>query len=364
MSILLLLSVFLFIEDAKAATSDLVYDYSDIGFSSACSYYTLTYSGDSFDWLSDISTLAISKVNTIGQFDSKVSSSNWEWYANVSYIHTEPNCVRTGFPPNIVETCKPKNVTKYRMAWVKNLPENIELYKNQLYSKVSKGSIPVRFCADFQREWTKNGFEIAIDHIPSFAGKSYLDYTWWNTSWLKKKPINVSTATALTEYQIELYVTYDSDMASDFSDIRFTNASENDQLEYWIESKSDSSWAYVWVKGNFSTANGTQIYMYYDNTSEVLSEENCSATMIMCSLFNEELWEYPTGWTVSTGGGGNFTINSSESVEGNSLRVNGSSPPNSSNYMLWTQTLPMVFILEFSVKGEINNDGKNTDSIP
>lgn len=97
-----------------------------------------------------------------------------------------------------------------------------------------------------------------VDYEPPWA--------WWNSSWSRKKLINVSTTADLTNYQIGMNVTYDSDMLANFSDLRFVNASENDELDYYIESKSDSNWAYVWVKGNWSNANGTQMYMYYGNS--------------------------------------------------------------------------------------------------
>ena len=39
------------------------------------------------------------------------------------------------------------------------------------------------------------------------------------------------------------------------------------QLDYWIEEKSNSNWAYVWVEvDSIDTNNGTQAYMYYGNS--------------------------------------------------------------------------------------------------
>ncbi|RLC33933.1 hypothetical protein DRH14_04085, partial [Candidatus Shapirobacteria bacterium] len=55
---------------------------------------------------------------------------------------------------------------------------------------------------------------------------------------------------------------------ADFDDLRFTNEEENQSLDYWIESKSDGEWAYVWVEiDSIDTNNGTQAYMYYGNPS-------------------------------------------------------------------------------------------------
>jgi len=37
-----------------------------------------------------------------------------------------------------------------------------------------------------------------------------------------------------TNFSVHLNVTYDSDMAVDFRDLRFVNGSDNTQLGYWI----------------------------------------------------------------------------------------------------------------------------------
>src|SRR3989344_6456101 len=50
---------------------------------------------------------------------------------------------------------------------------------------------------------------------------------WYNESWTKRNPVTVTNATAseLTNYQISLTVTYDTDMQADFEDLRFSNSS-------------------------------------------------------------------------------------------------------------------------------------------
>lgn len=91
---------------------------------------------------------------------------------------------------------------------------------------------------------------------------------WWNNWWRKRKAITISnTAGALSGYQVLLDVSYDSDMQSDFDDLRFTNATGT-ELDYWLESKTDSSSALVWVETDSLAASGdTTIYMYYGNSA-------------------------------------------------------------------------------------------------
>ena len=91
---------------------------------------------------------------------------------------------------------------------------------------------------------------------------------WWDTDWSQRKLITVTenTGSTLTNYQVELTVTYDSDMKNNFDDLRFTNASGT-ELDYWIESKIDGDSAAVWVEVDSLTASSdTTIYMYYGNS--------------------------------------------------------------------------------------------------
>lgn len=119
----------------------------------------------------------------------------------------------------------------------------------------------------------------------AFTLFSIQGYAWWDNSFSRKMPLDISTATSQTNYQIAINITYDSDMQADFDDIRFINASENQELNYWLENKTDSSWAYFWVKGNWSNANGTQAYIYYGN-STVSTTSNENTTFVLFDSFS------------------------------------------------------------------------------
>jgi len=116
-----------------------------------------------------------------------------------------------------------------------------------------------------------------IEILPRFLDQE-LHFTWWNSSWERKAGINItnSGASTLTDYQVAINLTYDSDMVSDFSDIRFVNGSENTELSYWLENKTDSQWAYPWVKvPSIPTGiNQNLIYVYYKNATTVSSVSN------------------------------------------------------------------------------------------
>ena len=88
---------------------------------------------------------------------------------------------------------------------------------------------------------------------------------WYNASWEKRKKITLTggSSGAQTDYQVLLTVTYDSDMQVDFDDLRFTKADGTTLLDAWLESKTDSTSAKVWVETD-TPANTVEsdIYMY------------------------------------------------------------------------------------------------------
>jgi len=116
----------------------------------------------------------------------------------------------------------------------------------------------------------------------------YLD-PWWNSNWQYRRNITVTeqSGTSLTNYVLGINVTYDSDMASDFSDIRFVD-SNNNELSYWLEDKSNGNWAYFWVKiPSIPSSGTTTISMYYGNTSVVSSQSNGQSTFPFFDDFDD-----------------------------------------------------------------------------
>jgi len=129
--------------------------------------------------------------------------------------------------------------------------------------------------------------------VPADVAESTLKiYRYSGGDWVYKKPIFVNTSTNLDSYQVLLNVSFVlGKMNSNFSDLRFTNTAETIELPYWIENYTESGSALVWVKGNFTTANGTQIYMHYGNPS-ASSASNGTATFALFDDFTTN-----TGWT-------------------------------------------------------------------
>lgn len=93
---------------------------------------------------------------------------------------------------------------------------------------------------------------------------------WDYSGWGKRKKITIDGIgdSAPTNYQFKLTtIIFDSDMKTDFSDLRFGDGSGG-LLSFWIENKVDSTSAEVWVKiPTISNTVTTPIYMYYGNLS-------------------------------------------------------------------------------------------------
>ena len=87
-------------------------------------------------------------------------------------------------------------------------------------------------------------------------------------------------------------LTYQDEMQADFDDIRFYTAS-GDSIDYWIEEKTDSTSADVWVK--LPAADMLYIYAYYGNaaTVSVSDGEDVFELYSDCS----DLTQFTTGGT-------------------------------------------------------------------
>jgi len=91
----------------------------------------------------------------------------------------------------------------------------------------------------------------------------------WPSGYTKRKTMTVTNSSGgtLSDYQFTVTVAYDSDMQADFDDLRFYESDNLTPINYWIESKTDSSTAKVWLKAPTLSSGANAIYMYYGNPS-------------------------------------------------------------------------------------------------
>lgn len=113
-------------------------------------------------------------------------------------------------------------------------------------------------------------------------------------AWSRKKPIYINNTgnSNLSNFQVKMNISYNTDMNIDFSDIRFFNEFSGINVSYWIESKVNSSYANIWI--NLSSLPGSvwsnnTFYIYYGNPSAV-SASNGTNTFNFFDDFNSLDW--------------------------------------------------------------------------
>lgn len=133
-------------------------------------------------------------------------------------------------------------------------------------------------------------------------------WAWWDASFEKKRALNfnITGNPTIADMQAKVTITYDSDMQTDFSDIRFTNPAEDTELSYYVESYTPSTSAVVWIRleDNITTTDQTLAYLYYDNTTTITSQSNNYTTFPLFDDFNAEnltRWNKDTSCTFSGG---------------------------------------------------------------
>ena len=118
----------------------------------------------------------------------------------------------------------------------------------------------------------------------------FLHLLWYNSSWTKRKPITIDNSlnpSSLNDYPVKITVMYDSDMKTDFSDLRFTTSDGATLTPYWIENYTASVSALVWVNvTSIPGSSTTTIYMYYGNPNAI-STSNGGATFDFFDDFSE-----------------------------------------------------------------------------
>jgi hypothetical protein len=127
---------------------------------------------------------------------------------------------------------------------------------------------------------------------------------WWNDDWNYRRPVQIDNTSYssedLTDYQILVDVTYDGDMKTDFSDLRFIYDDDTTILSYWVEEYTPSSDASVWVEVPFIAEMSTKtIYMYYGNSSAT-SESDIHDTFVFGDDFESSSWTN-SHWSVQRG---------------------------------------------------------------
>ncbi len=147
----------------------------------------------------------------------------------------------------------------------------------------------------------------------------------WLDGWTNRKEITLTTAGGVpTDYQIFLNVTYDSDMESDFADIRFTDDDGETLLDYWREDYTNDTYAIFWVEVADDLSGGGNVYMYYNNDA-VSTTSNGDNTFEFFEDWTSET--IGAQWTVENSDGG-VSYSAGDANHGTVIKVQGNAGTN------------------------------------
>jgi hypothetical protein len=205
----------------------------------------------------------------ISSIGTEILSNSQFWIKVTDSYQVEDNVYK--------EVCAElKNTTKqctYEVVEYKNKTEYNSYWENYNYEVLKAGNYEWKLTA------TK-GIKQNIDFQLVSNGQTLKQWAWWNGSWTKNKEIKIkeNSGVSLSNYTTLVTVTYDADMQTDFDDLRFISGDNTTELSYWIQNKSDSTSANVWIEVPTLTANvNNTVYMYYNNPSVSTTGSKASA---------------------------------------------------------------------------------------
>ena len=146
----------------------------------------------------------------------------------------------------------------------------------------------------------------------------------WLSGWSYREPVNISSSSALTDYQVLVTVDTASlilagKMKADGGDIRFTDSDGTTLLNYWIESGINTASTKIWVQVPSVPTGETTIYMYYGNlTAASDSDYDNTFTKDYGETGLAGLWHFDDGTSPtadSSGNGNSGTISGASWVD-------------------------------------------------
>ena len=114
---------------------------------------------------------------------------------------------------------------------------------------------------------------------------------WTDADWLRMKEITIESNVAIDDCVIKLIIDYDSDMKTDYSDLRFKFNDDDYWLPYWIEEinpEPNDPYAIIWLRIASMIQGISTIYLFYDNPIAGYQGD-------YWSVFDENSWQchYP-----------------------------------------------------------------------
>ncbi|MBY0310038.1 DUF2341 domain-containing protein [Patescibacteria group bacterium] len=128
------------------------------------------------------------------------------------------------------------------------------------------------------------------------GGEGVQNSEWYNGNWNFRKRVrfvNESSSAATSSTALKMTVAYDSDMQSDFDDLRFTDDDGTTLLSHWVEKFTPSTNAVVWVEvPNVAALDTTTVFMYYGNGSSTSASSGTSTFAVFDDFEDNSISEY------------------------------------------------------------------------
>lgn len=140
--------------------------------------------------------------------------------------------------------------------------------------------------------WSFNGYESIIPD-----------------NWVLRRAVVVSnqTASALTDYPVQVSVGYEKDIQTNFANIRFRDATCSTQLAFWVESYVAASNANVWVKVPFLPASGVAtVYLCYGRADTMSASDGLKTFPFFDDFTNANVRSEWTFW--NPGGDDSYSL--------------------------------------------------------
>lgn len=166
-----------------------------------------------------------------------------------------------------------------------------------------------------------------------------------DASYTKRVPMqinNTGNASILTDFEVYVNITYDSDMNTDFSDLFIFNNVTKKAIPFHIKHKVDSSFANIWFKVDTLSASSwtnNTFYLFY-GSDDTVSKSNSDSTYMFFDNFTGTNIN-TTKWTeVDTG---------SKISQNNELIINGGTGSWLNTVIYSNINLTRPFIYEFNL---------------
>ncbi|MCA9330299.1 DUF2341 domain-containing protein, partial [Candidatus Saccharibacteria bacterium] len=140
--------------------------------------------------------------------------------------------------------------------------------------------------------------------VGSATSTSWCSTASCNTGWTHRKMIDIynNSGSVQNNKTIKVNIAHDSNMRSDFADLRFTNEAGTADVAYWLEYVVDDQYADVYLKPASLPTGASKLAVYFGNNSAVSMSDGDSMIALKDTLDSGTInspWQ--SGW-------GNYVI--------------------------------------------------------